>query len=130
MESICLDTDILVDFLRNKKEVVVFIDTNELTKNLATTYLNLFELYYGAMRSNFPQHNIAAIDKLKKRLTILNLSETSVKEAGRIIAHLEKIGQTIDFRDLLIGSIALYNGYKIKTRNIKHFNRISGLEIL
>ncbi|HII29807.1 TPA: type II toxin-antitoxin system VapC family toxin [Candidatus Woesearchaeota archaeon] len=36
--KICLDTDFLVDFLRDKKEEVDFIKKNETDKELATTY--------------------------------------------------------------------------------------------
>ena len=51
-DKICLDTDFLVNFLRNKKEEADFIKENEISKNLATTYINLFELYYGAYKSS------------------------------------------------------------------------------
>lgn len=127
MEDICIDTDILVDFLRNKPKAIEFIETNELANNLATTYINLFELYYGAMSSISKEHNITSVEKLSSRLRILNLSERSVKEAGRILAELEKGGNPVDFRDVLIGAIALTEGFSIKTKNLKHFNLIGNL---
>lgn len=130
MENICLDTDVIVDFLRNKKDAILFIETNELINNLATTQINLFELYYGAAKSERSEENTIAVDKIKEKITILNLSEDSAKTAGKILAELERRGETIDFRDLLIGTVALCNGYKIKTKNIKHFNKIKRLEIV
>ena len=128
-DKICLDTDFLVNFLRNSKEEAEFIKKNELNKDLATTYINLFELYYGAYKSSQKQNNLKAISLLLNRLNILNLSDDSVKKAGEILAKLEKEGKMIEFRDLFIGTIALVNNYSIKTKNIKHFNRIEGLEI-
>ncbi|HZX12743.1 MAG TPA: type II toxin-antitoxin system VapC family toxin [Candidatus Nanoarchaeia archaeon] len=130
MENICLDTDILVDFLRNKKEAVAFIESLGPENTLSTTYINLFELYYGAMRSSFRQHNLESLEKLQHRLTLLNLSSSSVKEAGRILAELEKSGNPIDFRDLLIGTIALVHNFSLKTNNTKHFSRIKGLQLI
>src|SRR3989344_5593165 len=126
MESkICLDTNVLISFVRNKKETVDFIKENEQTSILATTYVNLFELYYGAYKSN-KIREIIAIELLKQRLIILNLDDPVVRKAGEIAAILEKRGETIDFRDLLIGSIAMMNEFSIKTENIKHFVRVPG----
>lgn len=130
MENICLDTDILVDVLRNKQEAIAFIESNEITNNLATTYVNIFELYYGAMMSSSKEHNLIAVEKLSSRLRILNLSKASVHEAGRTMAELTKEGNSVDFRDVFIGTIALTEGFGIKTRNIKHFNKIKNLRII
>ena len=129
-DKICLDTDFLVNFLRNETEEVEFIKKNEINKDLATTYINLFELYYGAYKSNEKENNLKAIYSLLNRLNILNFSVDSVKKAGEILAKLEKEGNLIEFRDLFIGTVALVNGYPIKTKNIKHFSRIEGLKIL
>ena len=129
-DKICLDTDFLVNFLRNNKEEVEFVKKNELDKDLATTYINLFELYHGAYKSSEKQNNLKAISALINRITILNFSDESVKRAGEILAKLEIQGKLIEFRDLFIGTIAVVNNYAIKTRNVKHFNRIEGLTIL
>lgn len=129
-DKICLDTDFLVNFLRNSKEEVEFIKQNELNRDLATTYINLFELYYGAYKSSEKQKNLQAISALINRINILNFSDESVNKAGEILAKLEKGGKIIEFRDLFIGTIALVNNYSIKTNNTKHFGRIEGLKIL
>lgn len=129
-DKICLDTDFLVNFLRNSKEEVEFIKKNEIDKDLATTYINLFELYYGAYKSAQKEDNLKAISILLNRINILNFSDESVKKAGEMFAKLERDGKIIEFRDLFIGTIALINGYSVKTRNTKHFIRIEGLNIL
>jgi len=129
-DKICLDTDILVNFLRNEEKAVSFIEENETSKELAITYINAFELYYGAYKSNKQEQNLDAAFRLLSRLTLLNLNDDSVREAAKILVKLEKHGSIIDFRDILIGSMALVNKYSIKTNNVKHFNRIEGLQIL
>jgi len=129
VENICLDTDFLVNFLRNKKEAVEFIETNELKNHLATTYINLFELYHGVMKSHEKENNLVLLENLQNRITILNLSKESVREAGKLLAGLEKDGKPIDFRDLLIGTVALVEGFSIKTDNKKHFDRVNGLNV-
>jgi len=50
-----IDTDILIDLLRNKKEAVAFVSGLEQKKiELATTVINAFELHYGAHKSRQP----------------------------------------------------------------------------
>lgn len=125
-DRICLDTDFLVNFLRNKKEEVDFILEHESKVLFATTYINLFELYYGAYKYSNPQ-KILKVEELSHRLPVLNLSQEAVKKAGKIVALLEKEGNTIDFRDALIGCIAQIEGFCLKTNNKKHFNKIPEL---
>lgn len=98
--------------------------------DLATTYINLFELYYGAYKSSEKQKNLEAVSLLIRRINLLNFSDDSVKKAGEVLAKLEKECKSIEFRDLFIGTIALVNGYGVKTNNVKHFNRIEGLKIV
>ncbi len=129
-DKICLDTDFLIDFLRGKKDAVEFIKKNELSKDLATTYINVFELYYGVYKSNKNLENIRAVILLLNRIETLDFSHESAKKAGEILVKLENEGKIIEFRDLFIGVIALVNNYSIKTNNIKHFERIEGLSIL
>ena len=129
-QKICLDTDFLVNFLRNKPVEIEFIKNNEKINLIATTYINVFELFHGAYKSSKPQKNIDALNLLFQRIKVLNLSLESTNLAGQIIAELEKQGNMIDYRDLLIGSIALANNFSIKTNNIKDFNRIIGLNLL
>ena len=81
----------------NDKEAE-FIVKNEIDKNLATTYINLFELYYGAYKSKEKENNIKAVSILLSRINVLNFSIESAKKAGEILAKLEKEGKPIKFR--------------------------------
>ena len=126
MEAICLDTDFLISFLRNKKEAVEFVRSKEHDNELATTIINLFELYYGAYKSG-RKENVEAVAALHGRITILGMSEEMARTAGKQAAKLELEGAPLEFRDVLIGIIALSNRYHFKTGNKKHFCRISGL---
>ncbi len=130
MDKICLDTDFLIDAMRGKEEAAVFLLDNEDKAIFAITYISLFELYRGAFSSVNEEDQVLAVDKLKTKFQMLNLSEESVKLAGKIMAKLKKTGEAIDFRDLFIGSIALVNGFAIKTGNLKHFNKIPQLKIV
>ncbi len=127
-DKICLDSDFLVNFLRNKQEEKDFIEKHEGKSELATTFINLFELYYGAHKSGKPE-NIQNVEELQQRIKLLNLSREAVRKAGHVLAFLEKRGEAIDFRDLLIGCIAHTESFSLKTYNKKHFERIAELRL-
>ena len=129
MEILCLDTDILIDFLRGKPDIVERILQLEEEFELATTTINSFELYYGAFKTKNFQKNINALEKLGTRLKVFNFTSGSAKISGEIIAGLEKEGNPMDFRDGMIAGIVLTHNVDLYTRNLRHFTRIKGLKL-
>ncbi len=128
--SFCLDSTVLIDNLRGRKQTVEFIGKQESSgSNLATTTINSFELYYGAYRSTKRDKNLAATRLLLRRLTILELSDEASEEAGKILAMLDAKGEPVEFRDVLIGAIAKTHGTTLVTKDTEHFLRIPGLEV-
>jgi len=128
---IIIDTDVLVDLLRNVARVVDSISEMERKGCLlATTTVNAFELFYGAYKSKNRQKNLTSTKTLLGRLVILKMGVASAQNAGRIYAELEQEGQPIGLRDAMIGSIALTKGYSLATRNTEHFKKITGLSLI
>ena len=126
-----IDTDLLIDLLRNQKQATAFITKLE-EKNyiLATTAVNIFELHHGAHKSVESEKNLQAIHVLISRLSILPFTSKAAQKAGHIYAQLERQGQPIGLRDTLIAAIALTRECSVATRNQAHFSRISDLEII
>ena len=126
-----IDTDLLIDLLRNQKQATAFITKLE-EKNyiLATTAVNIFELHYGAHKSVESEKNLQAIHVLVSRLSILPFTSKAAQKAGHIYAQLERQGQPIGLRDILIAAIALTRECGVATRNQAHFSRIPDLEII
>lgn len=129
-DFICLDSDILINFLRNEEHAVNWIRENEDKNTLATTIINIFELFAGAYRARDSEKKLAAVQELASNLKILPFSFESAEEAGKQDAELEKSGEALDKRDLFIGIIALKEGFAIKTGNSRHFSRIKGLRVI
>jgi tRNA(fMet)-specific endonuclease VapC len=126
-----IDTDILIDLLKNTEETVTFLaEIEENETPLSTTAINAFELYYGAHKSKQQKQNLKATTKLLNRLIILPLDQTSAETAGHIYAELETKGQPIGLRDSLIAAITLTNGFRIATKNVKHLQKITGLTVI
>ena len=53
MECKCLDSDILIDFLRGKEKAVKYIESIRESSRIVTTVINVFELYYGAFKHKY-----------------------------------------------------------------------------
>ncbi len=127
-DTICIDTDVLIDILRNKKEAVEWLKQNQ-EKDIKTTVINEFELYAGAYRAKNKENARNAVLVFLKNLPALEFTGKNTEEAGRIHAMLEEQGNIIDNRDIFIGVIAKMANCKLKTKNKKHFERIPGLEL-
>ncbi len=128
MEVLCLDTDILIDLLRGESKTVEEIKQLEDKFELVTTAINLFELYYGAYKIG-RERNIEAVKEVARRVEVLNLTEKSAEISGKILAELEKRGEAIDFRDVMIAGIVIENNITLYTRNVKHFKRVAGINL-
>jgi predicted nucleic acid-binding protein len=129
-DGLIVDTDILIDLLRKKDYAVSLIKKLEDGVELATSAINAFELYRGAYKSRNQEKNLASVKGLLNSLRILNTDEDSMEIAGKITASLERDGNMMDIRDLLIASIALVNGFGVLTNNVGHFNKIKHLRVV
>jgi len=129
--QVVIDTDILIDLLRNVKTTVNFISEMERKGALlSTTIINAFELYHGAYKSKKREENLLATRKLIDRLIIVKMGLKSAEAAGHIYADLEAKGQLIGLRDALIGAITLTKGYALATRNVEHLKKIQSLTLI
>lgn len=129
LEIICLDTDILIDFLRGDATTIKQINQLEENYELTTTTINLFELYYGAYKGKKVDKNIKSINELMMRFDTLKFTNKAAELSGKILVELEKEGQSIGFRDIMVAGIVLENSIMLYTRNIEHFNKIKGIII-
>lgn len=131
--EVILDTDIIIDYLKKKpdpKAAQVFhrIETRRL--RAFTTSISAFELYRGARLAPEPDRRMAEIKGLLSCVNSLALDEDAAKIASEISVTLEKRGELLDIRDLLIGAIAKASGLPLLTRNIRHFRRIPDLRVM
>lgn len=129
-DSIVLDTDVLVNIIREKPEINKWVKENEDKYVFATTIINIFELYAGAYKDVNKEKKLIIVENLKERLKILDFDIRVAQLAGKIRVSLEDEGNPIEIRDLFIGSIVLLNNFPIKTNNKKHFSKIDGLKVL
>jgi tRNA(fMet)-specific endonuclease VapC len=129
---VCLDTTFFADLFRKNlaAEKKLYALANE-TQTVSTTVMTIAELYYGAYKSKNIVDEMRNVASVLDNFLILEMNQEGAKMFGEILSSLEKKGQTIHDRDILIGAISLSKGEKtIITRNAKDFARIPGLEVI
>jgi tRNA(fMet)-specific endonuclease VapC len=124
----CLETDFLVALIRKDKAAISKLKKlTEKNLELSITPITLTELFYGAFKSG-KEKNILMVEEMVSALRLLDFDFFACKEAGRLLASLEKQGKKIGDFDTITGAIASWHGQKLLTKNIKHFKQIDALE--
>lgn len=70
------------------------------------------------------------LDDLTASVPVYSFTQETAELFGRISAESAAKGVVIPIDDLLIATCALERGYAILTRNIRHFEKVSGLRLL
>ncbi len=121
-----LDTDTIVSLLRGNHAIADQI-TSVGEDHIATTVINLAELYFGAFNSTRVDHNLRVVDEFRMATRVLGLDTGAAVLFGKIKAGLRREGNLVNDSDLMIASVALSTHSVLVTNNVRHFNRIQGL---
>ena len=122
---VCLDSDIIIDFLKNDKNALKKISRIENKGNLSTTSINIFEILIGFLHVN----QLAKYQELLKNLKVIEFDFESSEKAAKIFDDLRKKGEMLDPLDIMIASVVIANKETLMTNNIKHFERIKELKL-
>ena len=111
MAKYLLDTNICISLLKDRygiREKILDVSVEK----CYVSEITIAELYYGAAKSNRPEHLYP-----------------SLKLYGKLKAELEQEGQRLDDFDLLIGATSIVNKMTMVTSNTRHFERIPGIRL-
>ncbi|MBI2903120.1 MAG: type II toxin-antitoxin system VapC family toxin [Candidatus Methylomirabilis oxyfera] len=121
-----LDSDVLIDLLADREPAATIIPTLLELEVAATTAVTVYELYSGAGRAGDRRD----LNTLLSSLTILPLDARSARYAGAVDHSLRRDGHPINPGDTLIAGICLANSLAIVSRNVRHFERVTGLRVI
>jgi predicted nucleic acid-binding protein len=122
-----LDTNIIIDYIKGKNEVVNLVDNLEEPHITTTT---LAELSYGVYKSKNPQKHLQELMILLNSLKLIGVGIPTSFKFGEIKAHLKNLGKPSSDFDVLISSSCLVHDYILVTDNKKHFENIPGLKLM
>ena len=94
-----------------------------------TTAITYGELLYGAEKRGASSLADRVRGLLAHAVTILPFDDAAAERYGSLLASLESEGKPLDEPDLRIAAIALSRSLILVTGNVRHFDRVDGLEI-
>ena len=127
MAKYLLDTCVCISMFRNEGNVRETIRKIG-TKNCYISEITVAELYFGLAKSSEKQRKMEDIREVQRLFRVIPVY-SSFKEYGEIRQTLEHTGLRVDQFDLLIGATVIHHKMTLVTSNLKHFERIQGLEI-
>jgi len=124
--SVCVDTDIVIDYLRGKHE-----NQNILPMLIEKYYvyispISVYELYYGGFYSG----KVKSVEDVLSMMTPFDWSVEDSKRAAQLHASLPKSGETLSVKDVLVAGPCIAKNVPLVTRNVSHFRRIKGLKVI
>ncbi len=126
MAVVFSDTDCIVDFLKNRAPANSRVRQALRSGILAISAVTAYELYFGEPEGP----GRLALDELLDAIFVAPLTREAAALAGEHGAALAASGMRLATPDLLIAGTALLAGAPLITRNVRHFGRVDGLELV
>ena len=124
-----MDTDWAIDYLHKAERTVRRLE--ELLPNgVGLSIVSLAELYEGLARSRNPDADAEALRLFLEAVVVVPLDDAACRTFGEERARLREEGNLIGDIDILIGATAVSNGLTLLTNNRRHFERMTGLNIV
>ena len=121
-----LDTDTISYYLRGSQSVKdKFV---EYQYELASTTINYAELMYGLKKRDNKKY-LPKVELIFDNIKIYDFDKKSATVFSTLKANMQIKGIVVADMDLMIASIALVNGEKLISNNLKHFSKIELLDL-
>jgi hypothetical protein len=122
---VLLDTTFLIDLMNGDDGAVE--KARELESDLVQQRLasmTLFELYYGAARSNQSEAEREKIESVLASKPVYPADSAVMRKAGRLSGELMNDGNVVGDGDVIIGATADVLEEPVLTRNVDDFERL------
>ena len=127
MVKYLLDTCVCISMFRNEGHVREKL-LNVGLDNCYISEITIAELYFGVAKVENKKRKLEDIKRVQQMFKVIP-AYSSFKEYGEIRHSLEHTGLRVDQFDLLIGATAIHHQMTLVTSNLKHFERMPGIEI-
>ena len=134
--GLILDSSVVIAAERqghSVRQILEQIKTAHGEIDIGLSVVTIAELVHGAYRAKDDTrklHRLAFIERLCSDVPVHPLTIEIARRIGRIEGEQATKGNTIAFEDLAIGITALYLGFDVATINVRHFQRIPGLNVV
>jgi tRNA(fMet)-specific endonuclease VapC len=123
-----LDTDTCIGVLRQRPGMVQRLSQFAPT-DCAVSVVTVYELFCGLAKAQDPGKERQKVERFVAAIVELPLDRAGAEAAAKIRAELERQGTPIGPYDLLIAGQAVASGLTLVTKNVREFQRVSGLKL-
>lgn len=123
MDKIALDTNVAIDMLNGKTDIISIVSQYD---SIFIPVIVTGELLFGAKNSGKSELNLRKYRNFITSLIELPINNIVAEEYSSIRLNLKKKGRPIPENDIWIAAICLVNRVGLITRD-KHFENIDGL---
>jgi tRNA(fMet)-specific endonuclease VapC len=130
MNRYLLDTDVISFYLRGQAGVVQRVAQYlQYHPQLELSVISYYELRRGLVQIGATRR-LQTLEIFVTRCRVWEISAEVAREASTIAGQLAAVGNRLDDADVLIGATARTLGIGVATGNVRHFSRISELEVV
>ena len=130
-KEICVDTDILIDYLKKKEPGSRAYERWRNKASVGVTSITVFELLLGARQANLKEKRYEeAKSFVEQQHRIFAFDASATQKASEIGAQLNRLGAGIEIRDCSMPAICVKQDIPILTRNKNHYQRVESLKML
>ena len=122
-----LDANAVIALLNDTTSPIARRIRRYVPRDIGVSSVVIYELYYGAFKSQRVQRNVARVDALQ--FSVLEFDEEDARQAGQIRAHLASKGTPIGPYDVLVAGQAKARELTLVTHNTTEFQRVPGLKL-
>ncbi len=128
MANYCLDSNVIIDYLRGNENIIRHMDEARKAGNLLSICpIVYYEIVRGFKIANASKQ-MEKFMSLYQTLSNLPFDMKVVEKAVEIYAQTHK--QMIEDNDIYIAAISMVNDCTLVTSNIRHFSRVEGLKFV
>ena len=124
-----LDTNICIYVMKNSYPALTQKVFSFDPSNLCLSSITVFELEYGAAKSNWGDRTRQGMQMFLAPFNIVSFDSKDAASAGFIRGYLEKQGSPIGPYDVQIAGQAVAKSLVLATHNVGEFSRVPGLSV-
>ena len=116
MGKLLIDTDVIVWFLRGKKEAVELIKKLQRFNILACSSISIVEVQAGAKKGEEEMTS-----EFLNSLEVILIDRTIANKAGELLREYKRKGITLGINDTIIATTCLLSDLLLVTYNLRHY---------
>ena len=129
MANYCLDSNVIIDYLRGNENIIRHMDEARKAGNLLSICpIVYYEIVRGFKISN-ASRQLEKFMSLYQTLSPLSFDMRAIEKTIDIYVQLHR-GQNIEDNDIYIAAISIVNDCTLVTANTRHFGRVEGLDFV